>query len=161
MFRMIKAVTVMAGVLLVSTGASQAQVIYGQENSNLTRANQSMMAGDLESASKYFRRAVKANLGHERLVPTLNNYCAVEYAIGNFENAEKVCSEAISNDRRYWRAYVNRANVRAALGDAEAQPQTMTRHCLSSQIAALLPMHLLNSRQKTRPCSLQHLAKLE
>ncbi|MBO6503337.1 MAG: tetratricopeptide repeat protein [Kordiimonadaceae bacterium] len=119
MFRMIKAVTVMAGVLLVSTGASQAQVIYGQENSNLTRANQSMMAGDLESASKYFRRAVKANLGHERLVPTLNNYCAVEYAIGNFENAEKVCSEAISNDRRYWRAYVNRANVRAALGDAE------------------------------------------
>lgn len=119
MFRMIKAVTVMAGVLLVSTGASQAQVIYGQENSNLTRANQSMMAGDLESASKYFRRAVKANLGQERLVPTLNNYCAVEYAIGNLENAEKVCSEAISNDRRYWRAYVNRANVRAALGNAE------------------------------------------
>ncbi len=118
MFRMVKAVAVMTGVLLVSTGASQAQIIYGQENSNLTRATQSMMSGDLESASKYFKRAVKANLGQERLVPALNNYCAVEYAIGNLENAEKVCSEAISNDRRYWRAYVNRANVRAELGNA-------------------------------------------
>lgn len=119
MFRMVKAVAVMTGVLLASTGASQAQVIYGQENSNLTRATQAMMAGDLESASKYFGRAVKANLGEERLIPALNNYCAVEYAIGNYENAEKVCSEAISNDRRYWRAYVNRANVRAVLGNAE------------------------------------------
>lgn len=119
MFRMVKAVTVIAGVLLVSTGASQAQVIYGQENSNLKRATQSMMAGDLEAASKYFKRAVKANLGPERLVPALNNYCAVEYAIGNFENAEKVCSEAISNDRRYWRAYVNRGNARAALGNVD------------------------------------------
>lgn len=119
MFRMVKVGAVLAGVLMATSVSSQAQVIYGQENSNLTRANQSMMAGDLEAASKYFRRAVKANLGGEQLVPALNNYCAVEYALGNLENAEKACSEAISNDRRYWRAYVNRANTRAELGDKE------------------------------------------
>lgn len=119
MFQFAKTITVAAGVLLTLGSASHAQVIYGQENSNLKRANAAMMAGEFESASKYFRRAVRANLGQEKLISALNNYCAVEYAVGNMENAEEVCSNAIKNDRRYWRAYVNRGNVRAALGKLE------------------------------------------
>lgn len=119
MFRYAKVVLVSVGAFVALASTAQAQVIYGHENTNLTRANQAMMAGELEVASRYFRKAVKANLGHEKLVPALNNYCAVEYALGNFENAEKVCSEAISEDRRYWRAYVNRGNARAAIGQLE------------------------------------------
>lgn len=119
MLHFAKKVAVVAGVMLTVSTASQAQVIYGHENTNLKRATSAMMAGELQVASKYFRRAVKANLGAERLIPALNNYCAVEYAIANLENAEKVCSQAIAEDRRYWRAYVNRGNVRTALGKLE------------------------------------------
>ena len=119
MFRIVKVAALVAGAMIVASGASQAQTIYGHENSNLTRANTAMMAGDFESASKYFGRAVKANLGEERLVPALNNYCAVEYALGRYENAEEVCSIAIGEDRRYWRAFVNRGNARSALGKLE------------------------------------------
>lgn len=120
MLHIVKNVAIAAGVMFAVSSTSQAQVIYGHENSNLTRANSAMMAGELETASQHFRRAVKANLGPERLVPALNNYCAVEYAINNLENAEKVCSQAIGEDRRYWRAYVNRGNVRTALGKLDA-----------------------------------------
>lgn len=119
MFRYAKTVLISVGALVALASTAQAQVIYGYENTNLTRANKAMMAGELESASRYFGRAVKANLGHEKLVPALNNYCAVEYALGNHEKAVKVCSEAISEDRRYWRAYVNRGNARAAIGQLE------------------------------------------
>ena len=119
MLHFAKKIAIVAGVMLTVSTAGQAQVIYGHENPNLSRATSAMMAGELEVASKYFRRAVRANLGAERLIPALNNYCAVEYAINNFENAEKVCSQAIGEDRRYWRAYVNRGNVRTALGKLE------------------------------------------
>ncbi len=119
MFRYAKVILVSVGAIVALGSNAQAQVIYGHENTNLTRANQAMLAGELEVASRYFGKAIKANLGHEKLVPALNNYCAVEYALGNFENAEKVCSEAISEDRRYWRAYVNRGNARAAIGKVE------------------------------------------
>ncbi len=116
MFRFAKTLVVSVGVLMVASTTGQAQVIYGHENSNLAQANKAMMAGELKTASKYFGRAVKANLGEEKMVTALNNFCAVEYAIGHNENAEKVCSQAIGEDRRYWRAYVNRGNARAALG---------------------------------------------
>lgn len=120
MVHFIKNIAVAAGVMLTVSTAGQAQVIYGHENSNLSRATSALMAGELERASLHFKRAVKSNLGSERLIPALNNYCAVEYALNNLENAEKVCSEAISEDRRYWRAYVNRGNVRTALGKLDA-----------------------------------------
>ncbi len=116
MLHFAKKVAVVAGVMLTVSTASQSQVIYGHENPNLKRATSAMMAGELEVASKYFKRAVRGDLGAQRLIPALNNYCAVEYAIENLENAEKVCSQAIAEDRRYWRAYVNRGNVRTALG---------------------------------------------
>ena len=119
MFQIVKVAALVAGAMTMTSNASQAQTIYGHENSNLTRANTSMMAGDFETASKYFKRATKANLGQERLVPALNNYCAVEYALGRYESAETVCSSAIGEDRRYWRAFVNRGNARSALGKFE------------------------------------------
>ena len=120
MVHFVKKIAIAAGVIFTVSTAGQAQVIYGQENPNLSRATSALMAGELENASRYFKRAVKANLGSEKLIPALNNYCAVEYALNNLENAEKVCSEAISEDRRYWRAYVNRGNVRTALGKLDA-----------------------------------------
>ncbi len=120
MLHFAKKIAIAASVMLTVSTAGHAQIIYGHENPNLTRATSAMMAGELEKASRHFRRAVKSNLGAERLIPALNNYCAVEYALENLENAEKVCSQAIAEDRRYWRAYVNRGNVRTSLGQLDA-----------------------------------------
>lgn len=127
MFRFVKVMSVALGTILAVSTVSQAQVIYGHENSNLTRANQAMMAGEFETASRYFGRAVRANLSDEKLISALNNYCAVEYALGNFEKAEKVCTKAIGEDRRYWRAYVNRGNARAALGQIDDAKRDLER----------------------------------
>lgn len=139
MFRYAKVFSVIVGALFAVTSATHAQVIYGHENSNLTRANQAMMSGEFEAASKYFGKAIRANLGQEKLIPALNNYCAIEFALGNFENAEKVCSKAIGEDRRYWRAYVNRGNARAALGqldEARADYERAVKLKPNSKIAA-------------------------
>lgn len=146
MFRIVKVAALVAGAMIVASNASQAQTIYGHENSNLTRANTAMMAGDFESASKHFGRAVKANLGQERLIPALNNYCAIEYALGRYESAETVCSNAIGEDRRYWRAYVNRGNARTALGkfeEAKADYERAIKINPKSKIAnnALISFH--------------------
>lgn len=127
MFRFAKTIAIAAGALVAISATSQAQVIYGHENSNLKVANQAMLAGDLEKASEFFRRAVRADLGQEKLVTALNNFCAVEYAIGNHESAVDACSKAIGEDRRYWRAYVNRGNARAAIGNLEAAKSDFER----------------------------------
>lgn len=119
MFNSMKALTLLASVTLVASSASEAQVFYARSNADLNKATQAMMNGELETASRYFGRAVRKDIGKERLVPALNNYCAVEYALGNLENAEKVCTRAIRLDRHFWRAYVNRGNVRTELGHDE------------------------------------------
>lgn len=146
MLQFAKTLTVAATALLTISTTGQAQVIYGHENTNLTKANKAMIAGELETASKYFRRAVKADLGQEKMIKALNNFCAVEYAIGNYESAEKVCSKAIGEDRRYWRAYVNRGNARVALGntvDAKLDYERAVKLKPNSRIAknALLSLH--------------------
>ncbi len=127
MFRFAKMLSVAFGTILAASTVSQAQVIYGNENSHLTRATQSMMAGEFETASRHFSRAVRANLSDEKLVSALNNYCAVEYALGNFEKADEICTKAVAKDRRYWRAYVNRGNARAALGQIDDAKHDLER----------------------------------
>lgn len=111
---LIAGVVLSAGML--SQGAS-AQTLYMQKDRDMQRGTDAMLAGELETASKYLRRATKKDLGPLRLVPTLNNLCAVDYALGKLDSAERACSRAIGEDRYFWRAYVNRGNVRKALGD--------------------------------------------
>lgn len=116
MFRYAKAITLAAAALITVSVTSHAQVIYGAQDANLTHAMKAMRAGEFERAALFYNRAVRTDLGIERMVPALNNLCAVEYAIGNHEKAEKACSNAIGYDRLYWRAYVNRGNARVSLG---------------------------------------------
>ncbi len=116
MLNFAKMMIIGAGSFMAITNGSQAQVFYAGEDANLSRAERAMRTGDLETASQYYKRAVNTDPGIERLVPALNNYCAVDYAIGNLDAAEKACTRALREDRQYWRAYVNRGNVRAALG---------------------------------------------
>lgn len=120
MSRYVKTLMIAVGTMVALSSASQAQVIYGAQDSNLTRAMSALKSGEFERAATYYRRAVRTDLGEARLVPALNNLCAVEYAIGNYDEAEKVCSKAIGEDRHYWRAYVNRGNAHVALGNDEA-----------------------------------------
>lgn len=117
-----KALVIAVGSLLAVSSASQAQVtyIYGSVPVNLTKATSALMAGDLEQASKYYKRAVKMNLSAERLAPALGNLCDVEFKLSNLESAEKYCSRAIGEDRRNWRAYVNRGHVRLSQDNREA-----------------------------------------
>jgi tetratricopeptide (TPR) repeat protein len=112
--------TLMAGALLVTGGISQAadaQTLYMRADRDMTRGTEALMAGDLENASLHLSRAVRKNLGPERLVPALNNLCAVDYALGKLDSAEAACTRAVAEDRHFWRAYVNRGNVRKARGE--------------------------------------------
>jgi len=115
--------TLIAGAVLAAAGLSQgadAQTLYMRHDRDMQRGNAAMLAGDLDAAAKYLRRAAKKDLGPQRLVPTLNNLCAVDYALGNLDSAEEACSRAIGEDRYFWRAYVNRGNVRKARGDYQS-----------------------------------------
>ncbi len=111
---LIVGISMTAGVL---QQAANAQTLYMLHDRDMQRGTEAMLAGELETASKYLRRAAKKDLGPLRLVPTLNNLCAVDYALGKLESAEQACTRAIGEDRFFWRAYVNRGNVRKALGD--------------------------------------------
>lgn len=112
--------TLIAGIALTASvlpQAASAQTLYMLHDRDLQRGTEAMLAGELETASKYLRRATKKDLGPLRLVPALNNLCAVDYALGKLESAEQACTRAIAEDRYFWRAYVNRGNVGKSLGD--------------------------------------------
>ncbi|SDE37381.1 tetratricopeptide repeat protein [Kordiimonas lacus] len=110
---------VAGAVLAVASfsAAANAQTFYAGPDRNIERGTDALMQGDLKTASKYFHRAAETNLGKERLVPLLNNLCAVDYALGKLDSAEEACSRAIAEDRHFWRAYVNRGNVLKAKGE--------------------------------------------
>jgi len=112
--------TLVAGAVLAVasfSAAANAQTYYAGPDRNIERGTEAMMQGDLETASKFFHRAADSNLSKGRLVPLLNNLCAVDYALGKLDSAQEACTRAIAEDRRFWRAYVNRGNVLKAKGD--------------------------------------------
>lgn len=113
-----------AGTLFMAvTGAASAQTLNFNNNSTLVRAGTALLAGKLETARTHYKRALRSNLAAKDLAPAYNNLCAIEFTLGNLEAAEKACSNSIGEDRRYWRAYVNRGNARLALG-LEEQART-------------------------------------
>lgn len=106
-----------AGTLMMAlTGAASAQTLNFNNNSTLERAGKALLAGKLETARTHYKRALRSNLAAKDIAPAYNNLCAIEFTLGNAEAAEAACSNAIGEDRRYWRAYVNRGNARVALG---------------------------------------------
>jgi len=120
MYRSVKIAAIAATVALASlAGPVEAQVFYMSKNSNYNLADQAMRAGELDRASKLFRRAIRGSLSSETLLAAYNNLCAVDLARGDLEDAEKACTRAIGENRLYWRAYVNRGHVRAAMGKKE------------------------------------------
>ena len=122
----ISKIAAVAGLLVAVSGvtvgaeAQATKTLYLSENGNLERGMQSLRQGNLKQAARHLRRAVRADLGAERLAPALSNLCAVEYVLGELDAAEKHCSQAIGEDRHFWRAYVNRGNVHKAKGSYDA-----------------------------------------
>jgi len=109
-----------AGLIGVSAPGAEAQGLYLTKDRNYEVAMQAMKAGDMVTAADRFERAVSFDIGSERLLPMLNNLCAVNYVLGRLDNAKAACDRAIQEDRHYWRAYVNRGNVFKARGDLKA-----------------------------------------
>lgn len=120
MFKILKTAAIAASVTFVGLGAPvEAQVFYMNHNSNYVKADEAMRAGEFENASRLFNRAIKYGAHGETLLAAYNNLCAVDLARGALESAERACSGAIGENRLYWRAYVNRGHVRAAMGKQE------------------------------------------
>ncbi|WP_262689491.1 tetratricopeptide repeat protein [Kordiimonas aestuarii] len=121
MFKFSKTLTIAAGLAAASfTGGAHAQsvkTIYVGQDMNIERGMNALRSGDLDGAAKHLQRAARADIGNERLVPVLSNLCAVDYARGNLDAAEKACDRAIGEDKLFWRAYVNRGNIHKARGD--------------------------------------------
>jgi len=118
---MLKISNAILGGILITVGLFapvKAQVFYFSEDSNIKHAEKAIRSGDLVSASRYYHRAVRSGLGKERLLPTLNNICIIDYALKEYHQAENACSAAIREDRKFWQAYLNRGNVKRAMGDA-------------------------------------------
>ena len=117
MYQSVKLAAMAATVMFANLATPvEAQVFFMSKNSNYILADQAMRTGELDRASLLFKRAVKGSLGNETLLAAYNNLCAVDLARGDLENAEKACTHAIGKNRLYWRAYVNRGHVRAAMG---------------------------------------------
>lgn len=108
-----------AGFFLYVPPSVYAEKFYMEADPNIAKAEKSILSGDLERASKYYNRAIRSGIDADRLVSTLNNLCIVEYALGKAEQAVEACTKAIEKKTRFWQAYVNRANARLALGDAD------------------------------------------
>jgi len=96
-----------------------AQVFYMKKNTDYEKATAAMKDGNLERASLLYSRALKGSLREDIKLNAYNNLCAVDFARGSLESAEKACSNAISSNRLFWRAYINRGHVRSALGKVD------------------------------------------
>jgi Tfp pilus assembly protein PilF len=112
---------------LTASTSAEAQVFYMSNNAAYKVANKAMRAGDFDKASVFFKRAINGPLRGETLLAAYNNLCAVDLARGALKDAEKACSGAIGEDRRYWRAYINRGHVRAAMGKPELAMQDLQK----------------------------------
>ncbi|MBL4790226.1 MAG: hypothetical protein JKY60_14735 [Kordiimonadaceae bacterium] len=141
MYKAFKTTLIAASVTLAGfTAASASEVIYVQKNAAYSTAVKAMMAGKLDKASRYYKRAMKRGVAQARISEGYNNLCAVDYARGDYKAAENACDKSIANNRTYWRAYVNRSNVRAALG------QTVLAMADAEKAASLKPQNTIVKR---------------
>jgi len=96
---------------------AQSQTIYVSTDRAVDRAQQAMAEGQMEVALAYFRKAEDRNISAENRVIVQNSICAVAFKLGAYAEAETSCSQAIDGDETYWKAFVNRGNVRRASGN--------------------------------------------
>ncbi|WP_162139684.1 tetratricopeptide repeat protein [Kordiimonas gwangyangensis] len=111
------------GIGLIGAGFTAAQAdpttYHLSQDRYIASGNAALEEGRLEDALTSFRKAVKKNITARERTVTLNSICAVENILGNAEAAVEACDAAIAADDGYWKAYVNRGNARAALGNHE------------------------------------------
>ncbi|WP_417451518.1 tetratricopeptide repeat protein [Kordiimonas sp.] len=108
---------VAVGLFSVGFSAAQAQTFHLAPDRNLVKGNEALAAGQLDEALGHLRKAVHKNITERERITTYNSICAVENILGNPEAAMTACDSAIAGDNRYWKAFVNRGNARAATGD--------------------------------------------
>ncbi|NVJ97523.1 MAG: hypothetical protein HWE25_05180 [Alphaproteobacteria bacterium] len=123
-------------LLSVPVKAENSQIFYMNPDRNIALGQRAMAAGDYETAVSHFSKAATGNLSTEHMAIVQNSLCASLYFQGEYERAAEACTDAIAEDGRYWKAFVNRGNARKALGD--------TRSALADYCAAhaLSPRHV-------------------
>lgn len=109
------------GLACAGFAAAEAQprTFHLSQDRYLVSGNTALEEGRLEDALRNFRMAVRKNITARERTATFNSICAVENILGNAEAAIDACDAAIKADKAYWKAYVNRGNARAALGNRE------------------------------------------
>ena len=147
-FSVVAVLGMVAGVLPVFAAPAHAQVqtIYVSLDQVIERAQQAMMEGHMEVALAHFRKAEQRNLSTENRVIVQNSICAVAFRLGEYAEAETSCSKAINGNRKYWKAFVNRGNVRRASGNMDG---AFSDYC---EAIRLSPEHVKGNFTKKR-CS--------
>jgi len=111
-------VTFLAALFLLSVPSNaQAQVFYVNADRDIEKGQDAMRAGDYERAVRYLKKAARRDLSSEHRAIVQNSLCASLYFKGAYEEAATACTDAIDEDARYWKAFVNRGHARKALGD--------------------------------------------
>lgn len=130
----------LVGIGLIGAGFAAAQAdpttYHLSQDRYIASGNAALEEGRLEDALTNFRKAVKKNITERERTVTLNSICAVENILGNAEAAVEACDAAIAADGGYWKAYVNRGNARAALGNHEG---AIEDYCRANDIS---PAHV-------------------
>ncbi len=118
----LKSALVVASIFVSSSvyAADNVKTLRFSENHDFTKGQKAMQAGQLKKAVRYFDRSLKANMSANYKIAAYNNLCAVQYAQGLHEKAEKACLSALKLDRKYWRAHVNLGNIKKSAGDIDA-----------------------------------------
>lgn len=104
--------------LFAEPAHAQVQTIYLDADRAIERAQSAMAKGEMEVALTYFKKAERRNISAEHRVIVQNSICAVAFQMEAYTEAEASCSLAIDSNHKYWKAFVNRGNVRRALGNS-------------------------------------------
>lgn len=106
--------------LLSIPAKADGQVFYINPDRNIALGQKAMDAGDYEKAVRHFTRAASGDLTAAHKAVVQNSLCASLYFQGSYEAAAAACTDAIGEDGRYWKAYVNRGHALRALGNTRS-----------------------------------------
>ncbi|RMD90787.1 MAG: tetratricopeptide repeat protein [Alphaproteobacteria bacterium] len=100
------------------TAAQKLEVVL-QPSDILHRAGSALVRGNTEEAAELYSQALKYGVSDRELYKALNNLCAAQYLLEQFDAAAESCRAAIAHRSNRWMAYNNLGLVLFRLGRYE------------------------------------------